>query len=88
MDISRHIAVNRLKHDPDIKTFAQDHLATEKEHLIQFENIIHRFRGSALACIWMFAGFTMSVLSTVLGRNWVYYTIYKVGAFVDVHYRQ
>jgi ubiquinone biosynthesis monooxygenase Coq7 len=82
------LLVNRLKRDPDIKTFAQHHLATEKDHLIQFENIIHRFRGSALLCIWMFAGFTMGVLSALLGRNWVYFTIYKVESFVDVHYRQ
>jgi ubiquinone biosynthesis monooxygenase Coq7 len=24
----------------------------------------------------------------MLGRNWVYYTIFKVESFVDVHYRQ
>jgi ubiquinone biosynthesis monooxygenase Coq7 len=28
------LLVNRLKHDPDIKTFAQHHLATEKDHSI------------------------------------------------------
>lgn len=82
------LLVNRLKHDPDIKTFAQHHLATEKDHLIQFENIIHRFRGSALLFMWMLAGFTTGVLSAMLGRNWVYFTIYKVESFVDVHYRQ
>jgi ubiquinone biosynthesis monooxygenase Coq7 len=82
------LLVNRLKPDPDIKTFAQHHLATEKNHLIQFENIIHQFRGSALLFMWMLAGFTMGVLSAVLGRNWVYFTIYKVESFVDLHYRQ
>jgi ubiquinone biosynthesis monooxygenase Coq7 len=82
------LLVNRLRCDSDIEMFAQHHLATEKDHLIQFENIIHRFRGSALLFIWMFTGFTMGVLSAVLGRNWVYFTIYKVESFVDVHYRQ
>ena len=82
------LLVNRFKRDSDIETFAKHHLATEKEHLCQFENLIHRFRGSALLLIWIFAGFMMGVLSAVLGKNWVYYTIYKVESFVDVHYQQ
>ena len=82
------LLVNRFKRDAEIETFAKHHLATEKDHLIQFENLIHRFRGSALLIIWMFAGFMMGVLSMLLGKNWVYYTIYKVESFVDVHYRQ
>jgi ubiquinone biosynthesis monooxygenase Coq7 len=82
------LLVNRIKRDSDIDTFAQHHLATEKDHLIQFENLIHRFRGSALLVIWIFAGFMMGALSMMLGKNWVYYTIYQVESFVDVHYRQ
>ena len=82
------LLVNRIKRDSDIDTFAQHHLATEKDHLVQFENLIHRFRGSALLVIWIFAGFMMGALSMMLGKNWVYYTIYQVESFVDVHYRQ
>ena len=82
------LLVNRFKRDSDIETFAKHHLATEKDHLIQFESLIHRFRGSALLFMWIFAGFMMGVLSMMLGKNWVYYTIYKVESFVDVHYRQ
>jgi len=82
------LLINRFKRDADIEAFARHHLATEKEHLSQFENLIHRFRGSALLLIWIFAGFSMGILSAVLGRNWVYYTIYKVESFVDVHYQQ
>ncbi|TWX72212.1 demethoxyubiquinone hydroxylase family protein [Colwellia sp. C1TZA3] len=82
------LLVNRFKRDSDIETFAKHHLATEKEHLSQFENLIDRFRVSALLFIWILAGFTMGALSAVLGKNWVYYTIYKVESFVDVHYQQ
>jgi ubiquinone biosynthesis monooxygenase Coq7 len=82
------LLVNRLKRDSDIDMFAKHHLATEKEHLSQFEHLIHRFRGSALLSIWIFAGFMMGVFSALLGKNWVYYTIYKVESFVDVHYQQ
>jgi ubiquinone biosynthesis monooxygenase Coq7 len=82
------LLVNRFKRDADIETFAKQHLATEKDHLMQFENLIHRFRGSALLLFWIFAGFMMGALSMMLGRNWVYYTIYQVESFVDVHYRQ
>jgi ubiquinone biosynthesis monooxygenase Coq7 len=82
------LLVNRFKRDSEIQTFAKHHLATEKEHLLQFENLIHRFRGSALLFLWMFAGLMMGALSMLLGKNWVYYTIYKVESFVDVHYRQ
>jgi ubiquinone biosynthesis monooxygenase Coq7 len=80
--------VNRFKRDSDIGMFAKHHFATEKEHLSQFENLIHRFRDSALLLIWIFAGFMMGVLSAMLGKNWVYYTIFKVESFVDAHYRQ
>ena len=82
------LLVNRFKRDSDIDMFAKHHLATEKDHLIQFENLIHRFRGSALLFIWIFAGFMMGAFSMLLGKNWVYYTIYQVESFVDVHYRQ
>jgi ubiquinone biosynthesis monooxygenase Coq7 len=82
------LLVNRLRRDPEIQQFAQHHLATEKAHLIQFENIIDRYRGSLLLFIWMFAGFAVGVLSAVMGKDWVYYSIYKIESFVDVHYRQ
>ena len=82
------LLVNRVLRDSDIEVFAKHHLATEKEHLFQFESLIHRFRGSALLLIWIIAGFMTGALSTMLGKKWVYYTIYKVESFVDVHYKQ
>ena len=82
------LLVNRLRRDPDIQQFAQHHLATEKAHLVHFENIIERYRGSLLLFIWMFAGFAIGVLSAVMGKNWVYYSIYKIESFVDMHYKQ
>ena len=82
------LLVNCFRRDRTIEKFAQHHLATEKNHLIRFENLIHRFRGSGLLLLWIIAGFVTGALSMMLGRNWVYYTIYKVETFVDVHYRR
>jgi ubiquinone biosynthesis monooxygenase Coq7 len=82
------LLVNWFRRDRSIEKFAQHHLSTEKDHLMCFENLIHRFRGSGLLLVWIIAGFMTGVISMLLGRNWVYYTIYKVETFVDVHYQR
>jgi len=80
------LAVNWLYQDRDIDAFAYQHLQTEKQHLQGFEDIIHHFRGSLLLFFWAVAGFLTGAIPSLLGKNYVYYTIYSVEAFVDEHY--
>jgi ubiquinone biosynthesis monooxygenase Coq7 len=41
-----------------------------------------------LLFLWMMAGFVTGALPVLLGRDWVYYTIYRVESFVDAHYAE
>lgn len=81
------LTVNWLIMNKDVKKFAQQHLHTEKQHLDGFEEIIHHFRGSLLLFFWALAGFITGFLPALLGKNYVFYTIYCVESFVDNHYR-
>ncbi len=81
------LLASNIKSNPNIITFARAHLATEKAHLANYEATIHKFRGSALLIFWVFAGLALGITATLLGQRWVYYTIYKVESFVDLHYR-
>ena len=80
------LMANVFRRDTDIARFAAHHLETEKRHLAGFENRLHFFRGSVLLFFWALAGFATGFLPALLGRNWIYYTIYCVESFVDKHY--
>ena len=80
--------INWFKRDPEVDAFAKHHLATEKSHLKGFEANIHYFRGSLLLFFWGIAGFLTGAIPMLLGKDWMYYTIYCVESFVDQHYRE
>jgi ubiquinone biosynthesis monooxygenase Coq7 len=82
------LLVNTLRGDKALASFAKEHMATEKEHLAAYEEIIHEYRGSFLLLLWAVAGFLTGALPALFGRNWVYYTIFCVESFVDKHYRE
>jgi len=80
--------VQAFKGDRKLRTFAREHLTTEQQHLELFEQRLHGYRGSLLLLFWMIAGFITGALPALLGRDWVYYTIYRVESFVEAHYQQ
>ena len=80
--------VQAFKGDRAIRSFAREHLTTEQQHLDLFEQRLHHYRGSVLLLLWMVAGFITGALPALLGRDWVYYTIYCVESFVEAHYQQ
>lgn len=82
------LAANWIRRDSEIAAFAHEHMSTEQVHLSGFENWIHFYRGSVLLFFWGIAGFLTGAIPTLLGRNWVYYSIYRVESFVDAHYRK
>lgn len=79
--------INYFRGIDELDVFAETHLREEKRHLDLYEAQIHRFRGSFLQFGWMIAGFLVGALPVLLGKNWVYYTIYRVESFVDIHYQ-
>lgn len=80
------LAANLVRRDPELRQFAKAHLATERQHLALFEERLNWFRGSYLLLLWIMAGFITGALPGLLGRDWVYYTIFQVESFVEAHY--
>lgn len=77
------LAVTR---DPEIIAFAEEHIATERDHLALIESLIEPGQRSVLVPIWRVSGFVLGALPALLGREAVYQTIEAVETFVDGHY--
>ena len=77
------LAVSR---DPEVRAFAETHLATERAHLAFFERELPRAWRSAGGPLWRLAGWLLGALPALLGRRAVYRTIEAVETFVDHHY--
>jgi ubiquinone biosynthesis monooxygenase Coq7 len=74
--------------DPEIRRFAEEHLATEEQHLAFFENWLPERLKSRLLPLWKLAGWTLGALSLLGGRRGVYLTIEAVETFVVQHYQE
>lgn len=77
------LAVTR---DAAVRTFAERHLATEREHLRQVDAWLPVERRSRLLPAWRVAGWLTGALPALVGRDAVYRTIAAVETFVDRHY--
>jgi ubiquinone biosynthesis monooxygenase Coq7 len=72
--------------DPEIRRFAQQHLATEREHLARMAALLPPGQRSALLPVWRVAGWLTGFLPALVGPDAVYATIDAVESFVDNHY--
>ena len=77
------LAVSR---DPEIQSFASDHLKTEQEHLALFESWLPPNDKSMLLLLWKVSGFLLGVLAALAPKHLTYYTIEIVEQFVVEHY--
>lgn len=73
--------------DEGVRSFATQHLATERRHLGLIEEALPARKRSRLVPLWRAAGFLTGALPALLGRRAVYATIDAVESFVDHHYR-
>jgi len=81
-------AIIRFSKNKDILKFSQLHLSTETKHLNLLENIISKKDFSKLIGLWKFFGFVTGLIPSILGRNFIYATIYYVETFVEKHYQE
>jgi ubiquinone biosynthesis monooxygenase Coq7 len=81
-------AVARWRGDAELQAFAQEHGATEAEHLSLVEAWLPPARRSRLLGPWRLAGWLTGALPALAGRRAVYATIAAVETFVDRHYQQ
>ena len=81
-------AVARWRDDAELISFAEQHGATEAEHLRLIEALRPPVRRSYLLGPWRIAGWLTGALPALFGRRSVYATIAAVETFVDQHYQQ
>ena len=56
--------------------------------LSYLENILQKKDFSKLIGLWKFFGFLIGFIPSMLGRNFIYTTIYYVETFVEKHYQE
>ena len=79
------LAVSR---DQAVRSFAQEHLVTEREHLQLMESLLPSNLRSKAQLPWRAAGWLIGALPALMGEQWVFATIEAVETFVDEHYAE
>ena len=77
-----------LSKDQDILDFSSEHLKTEQGHLNQIEKILPKDKHSKLLFLWKILGFLTGFIPVILGKKFVYATIFAVESFVEQHYQE
>ncbi|MEM9169443.1 MAG: demethoxyubiquinone hydroxylase family protein [Pseudomonadota bacterium] len=74
--------------DPAVRAFAEEHMATEAQHLDLVCDILPPAKRSLLTPAWKVAGWLTGALPALFGSRAVYLTIEAVETFVDRHYQE
>ena len=72
--------------DKEILDFAENHLLTEKKHLELLEKILPDNEKSKLLFLWKFLGLLTGLIPALIGKKFIYATIFFVESFVEKHY--
>ena len=72
----------------DVRTFASEHLKTERYHLRLVEGNLPTADRSMSLPLWNFAGYITGALPALFGSEAVFQTIDAVETFVDDHYKK
>ena len=86
--VAIYLGILAVARDPQIRHFAREHLATEREHLARLAALLPQGQRSALLPIWRVAGWLTGFLPALFGPRAVYATIDAVETFVDHHYEE
>lgn len=86
--VAIYLGILAVTRDPQIRQFAQEHLATEREHLARLGALLPPGQRSVLLPIWRVAGWLTGFLPALFGPRAVYATIDAVETFVDHHYEE
>ncbi len=71
----------------DIIKFSNEHLKTELTHLMKIEKIMPKQNISKLIFLWKILGFFTGYFPALIGKKFVYATIFAVESFVEIHYQ-
>ena len=72
--------------DKEIIEFAENHLLTEQKHLELIEKLLPDNEKSKLLFLWKFLGLLTGLVPALIGKKFIYATIYYVESFVEKHY--
>ena len=72
--------------DKEVIEFSKNHLLTEKNHLELIENILPDNEKSKLLFLWKFLGLLTGLIPALIGKKFIYATIFFVESFVEKHY--
>lgn len=86
--VAIYLGILSVARDPQIRHFAREHLATEREHLVRLGELLPPGQRSVLLPLWRLAGFLTGFLPALVGPRAVYATIDAVETFVDHHYEE
>ncbi len=81
-------AILLLSKDQDIINFSSEHLKTEQGHLNEIEKILPKNKHSKLLFLWKILGFATGFIPVILGKKFIYATIFAVESFVEQHYQE
>jgi len=81
-------AILTISRDPNLREFAEHHLATEQTHLQRIKEWLPSEHYSSLTPIWKMAGFLTGALPALFGPRAVHATIESVETFVYRHYEE
>jgi ubiquinone biosynthesis monooxygenase Coq7 len=84
--VAIYLGILAVSRDPQIRHFAREHLATEREHLARLGALLPLNQRSVLLPLWRVAGWLTGFLPALFGPRAVYATIDAVETFVDHHY--
>ena len=74
--------------DKEVLEFAENHLLTEKKHLELLEKILPDNEKSKLLFLWKFLGLLTGLIPALIGKKFIYATIFFVESFVEKHYNE
>tara|TARA_B100000886_G_scaffold328402_1_gene276760 strand:+ start:649 stop:1161 length:513 start_codon:yes stop_codon:yes gene_type:complete len=78
----------KLSKDKDIISFSKRHLITEADHLRTIEKLLPKKYQSKLINLWKVMGFITGYIPSLMGKNFIYATIFAVESFVEKHYQE
>ncbi len=86
--VAIYLGILAVSRDPKVRQFAQEHLASEREHLARMGELLPPGQRSVLLPLWRVAGWLTGFLPALVGPHAVYATIDAVETFVDHHYEE
>ena len=79
-------AILKFSNDRDVLNFAKKHLKTEQNHLKEICKVLDENDNSKLLMLWKIFGYMTGLVPSLIGKKFIFTTIYYVEKFVEKHY--